>query len=249
MRIQSTVTDHASVAQSVIKIHERDLRGKTKTGWLESYHTFSFGGFNDPHRVRFRSLRVINDDYIAPGSGFGEHPHHDMEIITYVLSGMLEHKDSMGNGSLIKAGDIQKMSAGSGVTHSEFNPSTDETVHLYQIWVLPHEKGITPKYEQITPDRDAVRGSFHLVGDYGGGAEKISIHQDAQMYLAVLGDGQETEYSFDENRKGFLQVVRGRVYLNGALLKEGDGAEISGVDLIMIQSDAAESEMILFDLG
>ncbi len=247
MSTQRTVKNMEASAQGIIKIHERGLRGKTKMGWLESYHTFSFGSFNDPQRIRFRSLRVINDDIIASGSGFGEHPHRDMEIITYVLRGALTHKDSMGNGATINAGDIQKMSAGSGITHAEFNDSKDTAVHLYQIWIMPDEKGITPQYEQITPNRDALRGGFSLVGDRIGGSDKISIHQDAQMYVAVLDEGQDTRYEFAQGRHGFLQVARGHVTLNGELLKEGDGAEISGVETIMIAAQT-DAELILFDL-
>lgn len=231
----------------IIKIHDRDLRGKTNMGWLNSYHTFSFGGFMDPTRMGFKSLRVFNDDIVAPGSGFGTHSHDNMEIISYVLKGELKHKDSMGTGSIIKAGELQKMSAGSGVSHSEYNASNDNSVHFYQIWIMPDEKGIKPKYEQITLDLEAMKKGFVLVGDYEGGHDKISIHQDAKMYMASPTDGQEISFEFDDGRSGFLQLARGQIELNDELVKEGDGAEISDVKAINIKA-LADSEIILFDL-
>lgn len=231
-----------------IKIHDRDIRGGANMGWLDTKHTFSFGHFRDPNRMGFRSLRVINDDVVAPGSGFGMHPHHDMEIITIVLDGALEHKDSIGNGSIIRPGEIQKMSAGSGITHSEYNHSEDTPVHLYQIWVLPDERGITPSYEQIKLDPEKLKDGFVLIGDRKGSDKVISIHQDAKMYMATPDEGEQLNYNLGENRYGFLQVARGQITLDGEVLKEGDGAEISGIEDLDIKA-LADSHLILFNMG
>lgn len=238
--------DQHTQHKGVIKIHERDLRGKTDMGWLDSKHTFSFGHFMDPNRLGFRSLRVINDDIVAPGAGFGEHPHDNMEIISYVLEGALKHKDSMGTGSIIRPGEIQKMSAGTGVTHSEYNHSQDEPVHFYQIWIVPSEQGIPPAYEQIKVE--PTEGEFKLVGAPGGGESMITINQDAKMFLAHLEEGQETHYNFAPGRGGFLQVTRGHITLNGEVMKEGDGAEIHDVEKITI-SASTKAEALLFNLG
>ncbi len=234
--------------QGHIKIHDRDLRGKTNMGWLDSKHTFSFGHFMDPTRLGFHALRVFNDDIVAPGAGFGEHPHDNMEIISYVLEGALEHKDSMGTGSVIRPGELQKMSAGKGVTHSEYNHSSDEPVHFYQIWIVPDRLNIEPSYEQKTLDPDALIGGFSLVGDREGTNGGITIQQNAKMFMARLNEGQETSYDFAPNRAGFLQVVRGHVALNGETLKEGDGAEISGIATIKLIAET-DCELMLFDLG
>lgn len=228
------------------KHHERDLRGRAKTGWLDSKFTFSFGHFMDPTRMGFRSLRVMNEDYIAGGSGFPTHPHDNMEIITFVLEGALEHKDSMGNGSVIKAGDIQKMSAGSGITHSEFNPS-DETCHLYQIWLYPDTANIKPMYEQISMNDNAEKG-FRLVGSKQGGDGQISIHQDVNLYHADLKDGETVHHDFDETRYGFLQVLSGAIEIDGETLKEGDGLEFSKASALNLRAKA-DSKVILFDMG
>lgn len=229
-------------------LHARDSRGKTNMGWLNSAHTFSFGHFQDPSRMGFRSLRVINDDRIIGGSGFPNHPHRDMEIITIVLDGALEHKDSMGNGSIIKAGDIQKMSAGRGVTHSEFNASKDEPCHFYQIWIMPDAHGIQPSYEQITLDIAQEGKGFRLIGDRHANDDKISIHQDAKLYFARLTDAKEINHNFNTNRHGFLQVLRGSVDIEGETLKEGDGLEFSGKELLSLKANS-DSEVLLFDLG
>lgn len=237
-----------ALMESHFNIHDRDLRGGGNMGWLYTKHTFSFGHFMDPTRMGFHSLRVINDDIIAPGSGFGTHPHKDMEIITIVLDGALEHKDSMGNGSVIRPGEIQKMSAGSGITHSEYNHSKDHPVHLYQIWVIPDERGIQPSYEQIKLDTTKFKNGFVLVGDRTAGENIISIHQDAKMYLAMPMEGKEFVYHFDESRYGFLQVASGQITLDGEILKEGDGVEISDINTINIKA-LADSQLILFDMG
>ncbi len=230
----------------MIKIHDRDLRGKTKTGWLDSAHTFSFGHFHDPARMGFRSLRVINDDRVIPGAGFGTHPHNNMEIISYVLDGSLEHKDSMGTGSVIKPGEVQRMSAGTGVTHSEFNGSKDDPVHFLQIWIEPKTKGLEPSYEQ--KPLNVNKGEFVLIGDRHGSDGAITIHQDVKMYLVHLEEGQSASYSFEPQRGGFLHLVRGQVTLNGESLKEGDGAEITDVETVTIAAQEP-SEVLLFDLA
>lgn len=232
----------------MIKIHDRDLRGKAKRGWLDSQHTFSFGHFYDPARMGFKALRVINEDHIIGGAGFPTHGHENMEIITYVLKGALEHKDSTGTGAVIRPGDIQRMSAGSGIEHSEFNHSRDETTHLLQIWILPEEQDIDPGYEQKSFDKDSFKGGFKLVGDRYGTDGAITIHQDVKMLVALLDDAEEVSYNFDAGRSGFLQVARGQITLNGEVLKEGDGAEISDTDKISLVSQA-DSELILFDFG
>ncbi len=231
-----------------LKLHERDLRGKTNMGWLESAHTFSFGHFMDPMRMGFRSLRVINDDRVIGGAGFGEHPHNNMEIISIVLDGALEHKDSMGTGSVIRPGEIQKMSAGSGVTHSEFNASNDDSVHFLQIWIEPSERNIKPSYEQVPIDREAARAGFVQIGGPQGSDKVVSIHQDAKLYWASSSDGDSVDYSFAAGRYGFLQVVRGQVEIEGQLLKEGDGLEISGIPELQIKA-LADADLLLFDLA
>ena len=230
----------------MIRIHDRDIRGTTKIGWLDSRHTFSFGNFRDPSRMGFRSLRVINDDIVIPGAGFDMHPHSDMEIITYILKGELAHKDSLGTGSVIRPGEIQRMSAGTGIFHSEFNPSNDNGVHLLQIWLRPDTRGLEPSYEQktIVPKE----GEFTIIGKRGGGEGAVTIHQDATLLVAHLKDGQKTSYAFAKGRGGFIHVARGRITLNGEVLKEGDGAEITDTDVITVAA-AADSEVLLFDLA
>lgn len=232
----------------MIKVHDRDLRGKGKTGWLDSLHTFSFGSFYDPKRMGFRSLRVINDDWIIGGAGFPTHAHENMEIITYVLQGELEHKDNIGGGAVIRPYDIQRMSAGSGIEHSEFNHSKENKVHLLQIWILPEETDIEPSYEQKSVNPEALKGGFKQVGDRYGADGAITIHQDVKMLVALLEENDETIYKFGKERAGFLQVARGQITLNGEVLKEGDGAEISDIDQIDITAKML-SELILFDMA
>jgi redox-sensitive bicupin YhaK (pirin superfamily) len=232
----------------MIRIHDRDIRGQTKTGWLDSKHTFSFGHFMDPNRMGFRFLRVINDDIVIPGAGFDTHPHSDMEIITLVLKGALEHKDSLGTGSVIRPGEIQRMSAGNGILHSEFNPSTEEGVHLLQIWILPETRGLEPSYEQKTYDAAKGQGEFVLLGDRYGTDGAITIHQNVRMMMAQMIEGKETRYDFEKGRSGFLHVIKGMISLNGEVLKEGDGAEISDVDVLSIKAEA-DSEVLLFDMA
>lgn len=231
----------------MIRIHDRDLRGTTKMGWLDSKHTFSFGHFRDPNRMGFRSLRVINDDVVIPGAGFDTHPHSDMEIITYILDGELAHKDSLGTGSTIRRGEIQRMTAGTGIFHSEFNPSAENGVHLLQIWVRPEQRGLEPSYEQKEIPRS--EGAFRLIGDRYGTDGGVTIHQDVKLLVAHLNDGQETSYGFEKGRFGFLHVARGWITLNGEELKEGDGAEISDSGEIRVASKADGTELLLFDLA
>ena len=230
----------------MIHIHDRDLRGHTQMGWLDSHHTFSFGSFSDPTRMGFRSLRVINDDRVIPGTGFGTHGHRDMEIITYVMSGSLAHRDSLGTGSLIKPGEIQKMSAGSGIEHSEFNGSDQDSVHFLQIWIVPDKRGIAPAYEQktISPDRNR----WTVIGNPEGSDHAIRIQQDVKMMSAYLDADQKITYSFDSKRYGFLQVAKGQISLNGETLKQGDGAQISDEMQIDIIAQA-ESDLLLFDMA
>lgn len=230
----------------MIRIHDRDIRGTTKMGWLDSKHTFSFGHFRDPSRMGFRSLRVINDDIVIPGAGFDTHGHSDMEIITYILKGELAHKDSLGTGSTIRPGEVQRMTAGSGIQHSEFNPSNDNGVHLLQIWIIPEKHGLEPSYEQKKFEPKA--GGFTLIGDRHGTDGAITIHQDVKMLVAHLKEEQETAYSFKAGRGGFIHVAKGWINLNGEDLKEGDGAEISDVDAITLKAKA-DSEVLLFDLA
>lgn len=231
----------------MIRIHDRDLRGATKTGWLDSKHTFSFGHFYDPNRMGFRSLRVINDDIVIPGAGFDTHPHKDMEIITYILKGELAHKDSLGTGSTIRPGEIQRMTAGSGILHSEFNPSSENGVHLLQIWIVPEKRGLEPSYEQKTIA--AGKDGFTLIGDRYGTDGGVTIHQDVRLLAAHMKDGQKTSYSFEKGRNGFLHVAKGWITLNGEELKEGDGAEMTDTDRIEIASKADGTEVLLFDLA
>ncbi len=230
----------------MIRIHDRDNRGQTNTGWLHSRHTFSFGHFMDPTRMGFKSLRVINDDRVIPGAGFDTHGHKNMEIITYVLGGALAHKDSLGTGSIIQKGDLQKMTAGSGILHSEYNASNENDVHFLQIWVMPDKIDLEPSYQKKT--LNLKTGAFNLVGDSQGSEDTIVIYQDMSMYIAKLDDGQSVSYSFAKNRGGFIHVAKGMININGEPLKEGDGAEITDVNDLVLVSKADDTEVILFDL-
>jgi len=222
-------------------------RGHANHGWLDSYHTFSFAEYYDPKHMNFRSLRVINEDWVAGGEGFGMHPHRDMEIITYVLSGNLEHKDSMGNGRIIKPGDLQYMSAGTGVRHSEFNPSKTDTVHLLQIWIMPDTAGVKPHYAE-KPMADAKTGILHLLTSKTGRDDSISIHQDADLYLARFNGGEEITHSLKKGRGVWLQVAEGGVTLNGTDLQQGDAASLSALEDTALEITAhAKSQVLLFD--
>lgn len=231
----------------MIQVRPAAARGQFDFGWLKTAHTFSFGEYFDPEHLHFRTLRVINDDRIAPRAGFPTHPHRDMEIITYLLSGALEHRDSMGNGSVIRPGDVQRMTAGTGVTHSEFSASDEET-HLLQIWIFPEEKGLTPGYEQATfPVADRM-GTLRLVASRDGREGSVTVHQDVALYAAILPPGSQVSYPLAAGRHAWLQVGRGTVLLNGTTLTAGDGAAISGESQLELQG-VEEAEMLLFDLA
>jgi redox-sensitive bicupin YhaK (pirin superfamily) len=231
----------------IVKRWNQD-RGRTRTGWLESYHTFSFNEYFDPEQMGFRALRVINDDRVIPGAGFATHGHQDMEIITYVLEGELEHKDSMGNGSIIPAGDAQYMSAGTGVRHSERNPSPTDPVHLLQIWIIPNARGLEPRYDQRAIQPEKHRGQLCLIASKDGREDSINVRQDVALYAAVLEDGESVTYRLPSNRYGWLQVARGLLKLNGHELRAGDGAAITNEELLEITTEH-QAEFLLFDLA
>ena len=223
-------------------------RGHANHGWLDTYHTFSFASYYDARAMGFRDLRVINEDRVAPGQGFGTHPHRDMEIITYVLSGALEHKDSMGNGEVLRPGEFQHMSAGTGIQHSEFNPSSSEPVHLYQIWILPKSRGIEPTYSQKSFPESERLNRLRLVASPDAAEGSLKIHQEARIYLATLEADRTVEHSFALDRYGWLQVLRGSVRLNDNTLHTGDGASITDERMVTIQG-VEPAEIMLFDLA
>lgn len=232
----------------MISIRKSEDRGHFDLGWLDTYHTFSFDQYYDPAHMHFRSLRVLNEDRVQPSNGFPTHSHRDMEILTYILSGELEHSDSMGNGSVIRPGDVQRMSAGSGVSHSEFNPSGTETVHLLQIWILPERHGLPPSYEEKHFSDEERRGRLRLIAANDGRDGAVTIHQDVKVYAAVLEAGQSVVHPLDENRHAWLQVARGTITLNEVELKQGDGARVSRESELRITA-GGPAEMLLFDLG
>jgi redox-sensitive bicupin YhaK (pirin superfamily) len=228
-------------------MRKADERGHANHGWLDSYHTFSFGSYYNPHQMGVSNLRVINDDTVAPGGGFAEHGHNDMEIVSYVLDGALEHKDSMGNGSVILPGDVQRMSAGSGVTHSEYNHSSTEPVHFLQIWLQPNAYGIEPGYEQKHFPVEDRRGQWVLLVSPDGRDGSIAAHQDALMYGSLLASNETLEYRFNKDRLGYLHLARGQLRIGNITMNQGDGLKIDGHDLLQIKGiDAAE--ILLFDL-
>jgi hypothetical protein len=229
----------------MITIRRADERGHADHGWLNTYHTFSFADYHDPAHMGFRSLRVINEDRVKAGVGFGTHAHRDMEIVSYVLEGTLAHRDSMGTGSLIRPGEVQRMSAGTGVTHSEMNPSDDEAVHFLQIWILPEQRGIAPGYEQKKFEDDERRGNLRLVASRDGREGSVTIHQDAAIYNAIL-DGDSVAHTFAPNRYGWLQVVRGNATINGQELQTSDGTAIENESTVTI---TGTGEVLLFDLN
>ena len=232
----------------MITIRRANERGHFNHGWLDTYHTFSFADYHDPNHIHFRTLRVMNEDRVAPGQGFGTHPHRDMEIVTYVLEGALEHRDSMGNGEVLRPGEFQRMSAGTGITHSEFNPSQTEPVHLYQIWLFPERKGITPSYEQRAFPDDQLTGRLRLVASPDGADGSLKINQDARIFLSKLPAGTELNAELKADRSAWLQVLRGAVSLNGNQLDTGDGAAIDANPLLSILAENA-AEIMLFDLA
>jgi redox-sensitive bicupin YhaK (pirin superfamily) len=222
-------------------------RGQTRLDWLDSHHTFSFANYHDPAHMGFRDLRVINEDWVQPGSGFGTHGHRDMEIITYVLEGALEHKDSLGTGSVIYPGDGQRMSAGTGIMHSEYNPSQTEPVHFLQIWIVPERQGLEPGYEQRGFPLQEKRATLRLLAAPDGRAGAISIHQDVELYVAVLEPGERVTHGLRPGRHAWLQVARGAVVLNGLALQAGDGAAVSMEPQLDI-SASDTVEILVFDL-
>jgi len=232
----------------MLQIRRAADRGHADHGWLDTYHTFSFSDYYDPAHMGFRALRVINEDRVQPGMGFGTHGHKDMEIVTYVLEGALEHKDSMGNGSALRPGEFQRMSAGTGVRHSEFNPSATEPVHLYQIWLLPGRNGIQPSYEQELFGEDSKRARFQLVASPDGGDESLRIHQDARVYLSKLDAGQKVTHELSSGRHAWLQVLRGNVTVNGRALKTSDGVAVSDEPLLTVVAEDP-AEVMLFELA
>jgi redox-sensitive bicupin YhaK (pirin superfamily) len=233
----------------MITIRRSEERGHFQHGWLDTYHTFSFDQYRDPEFTNFRSLRVINEDHVAPAQGFGMHPHRDMEIITYVLDGALKHKDSMGNASIIKPGDGQRMSAGTGVLHSEFNPSTGEPVHLLQIWIMPEKKGITPSYEQKEFPSAEKRGKWRVIASNTGEQGSVTINQDVKLYVAELLEAEQVTHTLATGRHAWVQVAKGAIELNGSKLRQGDGAAISDEDVVTVKSLDDTTEVLLFDLA
>jgi redox-sensitive bicupin YhaK (pirin superfamily) len=232
----------------MLDIIRSESRGGADHGWLKAKHTFSFADYLDPARVRFGTLRVINEDRIAPGQGFGTHPHRDMEIVTYVISGAIEHKDSMGNGTVIPAGDVQRMTAGTGVLHSEFNHSHDEELHLLQIWIFPEEKNLEPGYEQTPFSREAKLNRLCLIGSRDGREGSVTIHQDVDLYASVLEDGKQVTLDGVAERRVFIQVVSGELRVNGELVSAGDGMQIRHEDSVNVAA-LSESEFLLFNLS
>jgi redox-sensitive bicupin YhaK (pirin superfamily) len=223
-------------------------RGRANLGWLDSRHTFSFADYHDPRYMGFGPLRVINEDRVQPGQGFGTHGHRDMEIVSYVLSGALEHRDSMGNGSVIRRGDVQRMTAGTGVQHSEFNHSQSEPVHFLQIWVIPERRGLAPGYEEKRFDDDVKRGRLKLVAARDGHNGSVIIHQDTSLYAGLLAADDEVTHETDRMRKVWIQIASGSVIVNGATLAAGDGAAVAYEERIAIRA-TVDSEILLFDMA
>jgi redox-sensitive bicupin YhaK (pirin superfamily) len=232
----------------MITIRKSEDRGHFDLEWLDTYHTFSFDQYYDPAHTHFRSLRVINEDRVQPAKGFPTHSHRDMEIITYILSGALEHRDSMGNGSVIRPGDVQRMSAGTGVSHSEFNPSETEAVHLLQIWILPQSNGLPPSYEEKHFSDEERSGRLRLIASNDGREGSVTVHQDAQLFATVLDAGQTVVHALDEKRYAWLQVARGTIRLSEVELKQGDGAAVRGESELKIEAHD-QAEVLLFDLA
>ena len=232
----------------MIQIRRGSERGRTDLGWLDGRHTFSFGDYHDPEQMGFRALRVLNDDRIRPGQGFGTHPHRDMEIVTFVLAGALEHRDNLGNGSVIRPGDVQRMSAGTGVRHSEFNPSPTDPTRLLQIWVLPERHGLPPGYEQRTFPEAERRGRLRLVAARDGRDGAVTIHQDAEIRMALLAPGERVAQPLRSGRYAWAQVASGEVRVGAKAHGEGDGASLSGESVVEIEA-ATAAEILLFDLA
>lgn len=230
------------------QLRRSEERGLGDHGWLHSRHTFSFAGYYDPKHMGFRSLRVINEDQVSPGRGFGTHPHRDMEIISYVLGGALEHADSMGTGSVIRPGDLQRMTAGTGVRHSEYNHSKDEPVHFLQIWIEPEKRGLEPSYEQKSYTEEEKRGKLRLIGSRDGRNGSVTIHQDVNLYASIVGSDDVVTYEPPEGRYTWLHVAKGSVQVNGKTLEAGDAVSAETTDALVL-SDGNDAEVLVFDLG
>ncbi len=231
----------------MIDVIRSDSRGAADHGWLKSKHTFSFADYHNPSMLGFAKLRVVNEDWIEPNQGFGTHPHRDMEIVTYMIDGALEHKDSMGNGSVIRPGELQRMTAGTGVLHSQFNHSTDERAHLLQIWILPEQNGLEPGYEQKLFPREEKHNQWRLVGSRDGRDGSLTIHQDVNLYSTVLDAGIALDFEFEGRRRGFIQVVRGSVEINGEAVGAGDAVATQDQQALAIRA-TEDSELLLFDM-
>jgi len=232
----------------MLNIRPAEQRGHAEHGWLDSHHSFSFADYYDPAHMGFGALRVINEDRVAPAMGFGAHPHRDMEIISYVLEGALQHRDSMGTGSVIRPGDVQRMSAGSGVTHSEYNASKTDPVHFLQIWLVPSERGIKPSYEQKTFSSETKQGRLRVVAAPDGRDGSVTVHADAVVYAGLLDHGERAELELADNRRAWIQVARGQVRIGDSLLKAGDGASITQETTLVIEG-VERAEVLVFDLA
>jgi redox-sensitive bicupin YhaK (pirin superfamily) len=237
------------MSTSNLRIRRHDERGVAEHGWLSSRHSFSFAGYYDPEHMGFRALRVINDDRVQPGQGFGTHPHRDMEILSFVVEGELEHKDSLGNGSVIRPGEVQRMSAGTGILHSEFNPSREKTVRFLQVWIEPEREGIDPGYEQRWFPLDEHRGRLVLIASPDGRDGSLVVHQDVAVYRGLIGGGGRVDHAMDPGRHAWVQVVSGEVEVAGHRLVEGDGLAVSEVDRFDIVGVTNDADVILFDLA
>jgi hypothetical protein len=233
----------------MITLRPAHERGAANFGWLDSRHTFSFGNYYDPNHMGFASLRVINEDKVQPGRGFGTHGHRDMEIITYVLDGALEHKDSIGNGSVIRPGDVQRMSAGTGILHSEFNASDTDLVHLLQIWIMPNQTGIEPSYEQVYVSDNEKRDKLRLIGSADGRDGSVTIHQNVNLYATRLGQGATVNVAIAPHRSVWVQVAQGAVTLNNQLLSAGDGASVTEMESLALTGASDDAEVLLFDMA
>lgn len=229
-------------------LRKSNERGYADHGWLKSFHTFSFAGYYDPKNMGYGPLRVINEDRVAPGEGFGKHPHRDMEIISYVLDGELEHKDSMGTGSIIRPGDVQRMSAGTGVTHSEYNPSPKNGVHFLQIWIEPESTGIKPSYEQKFFSPADKRGKLRLLASPDGRDGSVTIHQDAELYATLVDGAEKVTHQLEDGRRAYVHVARGAVTVNGQALGSGDALKVDGEKQVVIEK-GDNAEVLLFDLN
>jgi redox-sensitive bicupin YhaK (pirin superfamily) len=233
----------------MLRIRRAEERGRTDFGWLDSRHSFSFGHYYDPAHMGFGPLRVINDDRVSPGAGFPTHPHGDMEIISYVLDGALAHKDSLGTGSVIRPGDVQRMTAGAGIRHSEFNASKTEPVHFLQIWIVPEAEGLAPSYEQKSYSAEDKRGTLRLVASRDGRDGSVTVHCDVDLYATLLGEGERTRHTFRPGRAGWVQVARGTATVNDVQLSPGDGVAIEAIDDVAITGASADTEVLLFDMA